>query len=348
MNVRRTLAGLCLAFTLAPAVARAQVSDADKATARDLTIEGFGALDKRDFATAADRFKRADSLYHAPTIALGLARAYVGLGKLLAAQEAYNRVAHETVPPNAPAAFANAVADAQRELAALTPRVPAVIINVKGPTEPRVTLDGVDVPNAALGVKRPVDPGQHVIKVTAAGFAPSEATFTAAEGKVEGVTVEPKPGAALPPTTPPPTTAPPGPKAPPATPPPPITPPPPATPDRAASTGSPQKTIGFIGLGLGAAGLVAGGVTGGLALSKHASLLKTCLDGHCPKGSEMTNQAAVDSYKTMGTISTIGFIAGGALAATGIVLVVTAPKAKPTATLTPVIGLGYLGAEGSF
>ncbi|MFT3767791.1 MAG: hypothetical protein QM820_20235 [Minicystis sp.] len=190
MNVRRFLAAICLASALAPAAAFAQVSDADKATARDLTIEGYAALDKKDFTTAADRFKRADSLFHAPTISLGLARAYVGLGKLLAAQEAYSRLAHETVPANAPAAFTNAVADAQRELAALQPRVPGVIINVKGPAEPKVTLDGGDVPNAALGVKRPVDPGKHVVKVMAPGFTAAEASFTAAEGKVETVTVE--------------------------------------------------------------------------------------------------------------------------------------------------------------
>jgi hypothetical protein len=192
-------------------------------------------------------------------------------------------------------------------------------------------------------VKRPVDPGQHVVKVTAAGFAATEATFTVAEGKVESVSVEPKAGASAPVATPPP-----GPVPPPTTTPPPPTTPPPATPDRGAGGASPQKMIGFVGLGLGAAGLVMGGVTGGLALSKHASLLKTCPDGHCPKGSEAANESAVNSYKTMGTISTIGFIAGGVLAATGIVLVVTAPKAKPVATLTPVIGLGYLGAEGSF
>ncbi|MFT3767790.1 MAG: hypothetical protein QM820_20230 [Minicystis sp.] len=94
--------------------------------------------------------------------------------------------------------------------------------------------------------------------------------------------------------------------------------------------------------------MIAGAVTGGLALSKHAALLETCPDGHCPKGSEAQNQSAVDSYKTMGAISTVGFIAGGVLAATGVILVVTAPKAKQTATVTPVIGLGYLGAEGRF
>lgn len=338
MWLRRSVAALVLAAALAPTSALAQVSDADKATARDLTVEGISLLEKRDYAAAADRFKRADSLFHAPTILLGLARAYVGLGKLLAAQEAYSRVTHEPVPANASAAFTNAIADAHKELAALAPRVPGVVIQVKGPAEPQVTLDGAPVPVAALGVKRPVDPGQHVVKVLAPGFSPAEAAFTVAEGKIGSVTVELKPGAGGPPAPPPI-----GPAQP-------VTPtpiePPPSEPDKPAS--STQKTLGFVGIGVGAAGLVMGAVTGGLALSKRSALLEKCPDGHCPKGSEAANQSAIDGYNTMGTVSTVGFIAGGALAVTGVVLLVTAPKARRTGLVSPVIGVGYLGAEGKF
>jgi hypothetical protein len=60
-------------------------------------------------------------------------------------------------------------------------------------------------------------------------------------------------------------------------------------------------------------------------------------------------QPKIDAYQTMGTLSTIGFLAGGALAATGVILIVTAPRANATqATFTPVVGPGYLGAAGSF
>src|SRR6201999_2886024 len=118
------------------------------------TLDGYDALEKKDWAAAADRFTRADALCHAPTVTLGLARAQVGLGKLVNAQEIYSRVVHEPIPANASAAFSRAVDDARRELDALGPRVPSVLINVKGVDAPKVTLDGVDVPNAALGVKR--------------------------------------------------------------------------------------------------------------------------------------------------------------------------------------------------
>jgi hypothetical protein len=341
MNARRLLARLILLSALVPTGALAQVSDADKATARDLTIEGYAALEKKDFTTAADRFARADALYHAPTITLGLARAQVGLGKLLSAQELYSRVTHETVPPSAPAAFTNAVADAQRELAALVPRVPSVIINVKGPDAPKVTLDGAVVPVAALGVKRAADVGKHVIHVEAAGFAPADATVTLAEGRIETVTVELKPGAG-----PAPTPAGPGPATGPAAGAPPVAGGAPA-PDTGGS--STQKTAGIAVAVVGGVGLVVGAVTGGLALSKHSTLSTSCPMGHCPSNEKTgTLGGDVSSYNTMGAISTAGFIAGGALAVTGLVVIFTAPKARRMGALTPLIGPGYVGAAGSF
>jgi hypothetical protein len=350
MRVRRCLAAILFLASLAPASALAQVSDTDKATARQLTLDGYEALDKKDWATAADRFTRADGLYHAPTVTLGLARAQVGLGKLVTAQELYSRVVHETIPANASAAFTRAVDDARRELDALTPRVPSVVITVKGSAAPKVTVDGVEVPNAALGVKRPADPGKHVVRAQGVGVSPVDVTVTLVEGKSETVAIELKPGpGGLPPAIVAPPPPPPG--VVPLPPQPnlgPATPPPGVTPDQGGSSGSPRKTIGFAGIGVGAAGLVLGGVMGGLALGKHADLLKTCPLGHCIPGTEGTNQANIDSYHTFGLVSTIGFIAGGALAATGVILVVTAPKAKTTATVTPLIGLGYLGAQGSF
>ena len=349
MRARRCFAALLFLASLAPASARAQITDADKATARQLTLDGYEALDKKDWATAADRFTRADGLYHAPTVTLGLARAMGGLGKLVTAQELYSRVVHETIPPNASAAFTRAVDEARRELDALTPRVPSVIINVKGSAAPRVTVDGVEVPSVALGVKRPADPGKHLVRAQGVGVSPVEVTITLAEGKSETVNVELKPGpGGLPPAVV-------------APPPPGVVPPPPATtapialppsgpaPDQGSSSGPLRRTVGFVGLGVGAAGLILGGAMGGLALSKHADLLKTCPAGHCAPGSEGTNQSKIDSYNTMGTVSTVGFIAGGALAATGLILVVTAPKASPqAAAVTPLVGLGYLGAQGTF
>lgn len=357
MKTRHLLfAALLVSSPLTPVIALAQTTDADKATARDLAIEGYRALQSKDYAAAVDRFTRADALYHAPTVTLGLARAQVGLGKLVSAQELYNRVAHESLPPNASNAIKKAVLDAQKELDALTPRIPSVVINVKGSGSARVTIDGVEVRAAALGVKRPVDPGKHVVAASATGLITSEATVTLAEGKSESVTLELKPRQAEPPPV---VAAAPAAKPPVAAP---VVPPiaqvapapiPPAqpdpTPDQIKGNGSTQKTVGVIALGVGAAGLLMGGITGGLALGKHSDITQSCPDGHCPPDQKSNIQPEIDSYNTMGAISTVGFIAGGVLAATGVVLILTAPKKAITqSSVTPLVGLGFIGAKGVF
>ncbi len=340
---RPLLAALLLGLSLASAPVSAQTSDADRATARALAIEGQDALEKSDFPTAADRFTRADALIHAPTLLLGLAHAQVGLGKLVTAQETYNRILREGVPPGSPPAFAKAVKDATRELDALAPRIPTVTIKVSGVSGVSdvsgvsVTLDGAPVPAAALGAKRPVDPGKHLIRAVAPGLSPSEISLTLKEGKHETLTLELKPAAAgappvaTPSDTPPPAVTPPA------------TSPPPAVAKPGSST---QKVLGIAALGLGGAGLILGGVTGVLALGKHKQLKDDCPGGVCPASA----QSALDSYHLMGTLSTVGFIVGGVGAAGGAVLFLTAPSAKPAreATLVPVLGAGYLGVQGTF
>ncbi len=353
MTLRRSFAALLFLAALTPATAFAQVSDADKGTARDLTIQGYEALKNKDFAGAADRFSRADSLYHAPTITLGLARARAGLGKLVSAQELYSRVAHESVPANASASFTNAVEEGQRELAALGPRVPGVVINVKGADAVKVTLDDIDVPSAAFGVRRPADPGEHVVRALAVGFTPVQVKVTLAEGKVETLTLELKPGPGGPTSlapSPPAGGAPPpvavGPAAPPG-----MAPlPPPDQPD--TSSGSGRKTAGFVTLGIGAGLVVVGAVVGGLAASKHSSIAAMCSNGVCPTSEESTIQPEINSYTSLGNAATGLLVVGGAAAVTGIILVATAPKATRKASITPhitpLVGLGYAGAQGSF
>lgn len=332
MPLCRPLAVLaCITVALASTGASAQVADVDRATARALSAEGHEALDRKDYAVAADRFARADGLVHAPTLLLGLARAQVGLGKLVAAQETYNRIVREGAPPKAPQVFFKAIEEARKEVDALGPRVPYVIIEVKGPSAPKVTADGVVVPSLALGVKRPLDPGVHVIAATAAGYAPAEVTVTIPEAKVETVTLEMKPEEARP-VRPPEATAPPPGKA--------------ARP--APREGSTQKTVGIAALAVGGAGLALGGVTGALAVSKHGALLERCTlaDGRCPPAAK----PELESYTTVGTLSTLGFIAGGAAATAGLVLILTAPASKPReeAALSPVLGFGYVGLRGMF
>lgn len=164
----------CAAGWLAPGVALASPSDADRATARALAREGFEAQKRADYATAADCFTRAEQLVDAPTLLLGVARAKVGLGRLVEAEETYQRILRERLEPDGPAPFVKALEDARVEAAALAPRLAWVTIDVRGARAPSVSVDGEPVANAALGVRRPYDPGSHTVHVSAEGFAPAD------------------------------------------------------------------------------------------------------------------------------------------------------------------------------
>ncbi|WP_437683203.1 hypothetical protein [Sorangium sp. So ce131] len=324
MARRLGIASLLLALTCAPAAALAQVSDADRATARSLAIEGQEALDRKDFSAALDRFGRADAIIHAPTLLLGVARAQVGMGRWIAAQESYNRILREGAPEGSPEPFFQAIDAAHKELDALAPRIPQVLITVRGSSAADVTIDGEPVPRAALGVKRPVDPGEHTIRVTAAGLAPAEVKLTLAEGASEAVVLELKPVAPPPPAAP--------------------LPPPP---DRGpVAAGGGRTALAIAAFGLGGVGLATGAVSGVLAIKKHGDLSGRCPGGRC----EPSLQGDVDSYHAMSTVSTIGFAVGAVATGAGALLLLTAPRSPRRAgiTITPVIGLGCAGAEGRF
>lgn len=84
-------------------------------------------------------------------------------------------------------------------------------------------------------------------------------------------------------------------------------------------------TLGLVGIGIGA-GL------GAVAIGKKGEV-----DDLCPDLNNCTEEgiAINDEAKTAATISTIGFIAGGALLVTGIVLWVALPSESG-----PEVGLG--------
>ncbi|HTJ84074.1 MAG TPA: hypothetical protein VL400_20280 [Polyangiaceae bacterium] len=355
-KVCATVSPLVLALALVQAPSFAQ-SDADKATARQLGVEGQEALDRKDFKTAEDRYKRADQLFHAPTIALGLARAYAGTGKYVAAQETYNRLIREGAPAGAPPAFQKAVEDAKAEVGAVSAKIGSVVISVTGADSPKVTLDDQPFSTAALGVKRPVDPGTHVVKATADGYKPAEAKFVVSEAgtATASLALEKDPNAVVAPAgsgVPAATPAAAGPQG---------EQPHPGV-DVGTQGGSSNKTIGFVALGVGGVGLVVGAITGIMAIGKHSDLDKACTDGKCTDD----KKSDVDSYNTIGTISTVGFIVGGVGVAAGAILLLTAPKEGHAASVSqplvatpkrpapsrgfvsPYVGPASVGAIGRF
>jgi len=326
--------------------ARAQ-SDDDRATARALGQEGQQAFENKDYRTAEDRYRRADKLVHAPTLMLGLARALSAEGKYVEAQETYNRMVREGLPPGAPEVFKRAVEEAKREVEAVAPRVSAVTITVKAAgggevPDAKIVLDEHPVNSASLGVRRSIDPGSHVLRASADGFKPVELSFNVTEGGSvdQPVVLEKAVG------------------GPPVAAPVPVLVTPTATAGAASST-APDTTpsgkhspLPWVAFGIGGAGLIFGAITGLLAVGDHSTLSTNCPNGTCPP----SQSGNLSSYHTMGALSTVGFIVAGVGAAAGVVLLIAQPKADSTGAsppaaglwISPAIGLGSVGAVGTF
>src|SRR5271157_3775010 len=72
-RVRLTMTATAVAAMLAASGASAQVSAADRETARSMMQEGRDLRDKGDLKGALQRFKAADDIMHVPTTSLEVA-----------------------------------------------------------------------------------------------------------------------------------------------------------------------------------------------------------------------------------------------------------------------------------
>jgi hypothetical protein len=301
----------------------------DRTTARALAYEGHEALKTKNYATAADRFKRADQLVHAPTLLVDLGRSYIGLGRLVEGHEAFQQVLREGVAPDAPATWRRALIAAQEEDAKLTPRLAWVTIRVEGANEPRVTLGDEPLSAASLGVRRAIDPGPHSVVAEAPGFLPARNDFNLAEGEAGELRLVLKRDPS----------------------------------DKPATTVAPAKkpvfvveqraarphTSAFAAYGVSAAGLLLSGVSGILMLRARGELEAECHDGHCPRTA--ANADDLSRYHTFGTLAAVGLGVGLAGAGVGTYILVSdkpnqdrGPRRSLTAQLSP----GYVGVSGRF
>jgi len=341
------LAAVSLVVLLSSPAARAQ-SDADRATARALGVDAERALEAKDYKTAEDRFRRADRLVHAPTLMLGLARSLAGEGKYVEAQETYNRILRDGVAPGSPDAFKRALNDAKKEVDGVAAKVGSVTITVKSadgaaPGDLKVVLDDEPIDTASLGVHRAIDPGAHVLRVSAPGYVAAETKFDVPAGGSTDVPVtlakEPNAATAVGAAVP-------------------ASPAPAAGAAAGVGTGGGgegssdgvRKALPWVAFGVGGAGLVVGAVAGLVAIGKHSDIQNACGGNDCTA----SHGGDVDSYHTVAAVSTVGFVVAGLGAAGGVVLLLTQPKsegAAPPATgirVVPTIGLGSLGAVGTF
>lgn len=278
--------------TVAGDVAAAPTKTVDlktRAAARKLGIEGIHLFGQKKYAEALDKFDRANGLLPAPTLGVRAARCLEKLGRLVEAAERYREVGQFELDRRAPFVHRRAKLEANNERAKLMPRIPSLEIAVSGPRGDGITvlLDNEAVPEELIDASQPVDPGNHEVRVRRADVTVSE-SMSVKEGTSARLTL------ILP-----------------ALPPPPPPPPPPVV-----------HTDWFMwsmaAFGVGAGGIVAGVVNGGIALSKQADLEERCPERTCPPEAH----GAADVFDALRYATTVGFVIGSLGLVGGTVLLV--------------------------
>jgi hypothetical protein len=327
---RRAIPAIALVATtlLGSAWARAQ---SDPAAAMELFRQGREAIKAGDYAQACPKFADSLRLDEKVGTALNLAQCEEHQGQLATARAHAQRAIDLAL-----ATHDDRLALAQELFASLDRRVPrlTVVLAPGVPPDTVVKRDEVLLGVGSLGSALPVNPGAHVIVVSASGFEPRTFTVNLTEGN--GARVEVSPGPKLPERV----TEPPAPPMP-ATPQ--LTTPTPATDAVSSSPSSSLHTWGWVAGGVGIAGIAAGSVLGLAAIAKNNQSHQTCnADNVCdPTGADERNTA-----RTLGDASTAAFVVGAAGVAGGLVLLLISPApSAPTkgVTVTPLVGAGAAG-----
>lgn len=317
---------LCLCLLLVPSVAFGQ-SDRERSVARTTAKSGIEAFQEERYSEAVELLAKAESVVHAPTHLLFIARSQVKLGLLVEAQEAYLKVINETLPKNAPPAFFRAQEEARVEVKPLEARIARLTLTVPDVPDDTlsITVDDAPFPSIALGVPTAMNPGEHVVIVTAPGKESQELSVKLSEGEKKSLDVllvssetapVAKTEAGAPPTE---------------------------------SSGSSRHGWGY---GLAATGVVSLGVgtaLGIIALGASDKALEDptlCPNNVCtPEGVQY-----ISSAKTKAIVANITIGVGAALVGVGAYFAFTDPDDKEMARIEPMTGPGdfSLALKGSF
>jgi hypothetical protein len=296
------------ALLLGTASAAAQTSEGNRIAAETLFNEAKKLMGERKYDEACPKFADSQRLDPGVGTLLNLARCYKEGGKTASAWSTYRD-----------AAAAARVAGqgereevARQEASALEPQLAKLVLKVAGPVEAlEIKLDGSVVPKSLWTIPMPVDPGEHAVQASAAGYKPWSGRLEASAGSAATLEI---PALEADPTA----TA--------------------ATDgggggasldhgsEQAKSSGQGQRTIALIAGGVGVVGIGLGTYFGLSAKSRYGDSDPYC---NSSNGCSQTGLDIRDEAIGKATISTIAFGVGAAALVGGVVLWFTAPSKKP-------------------
>jgi hypothetical protein len=302
-----------LAISLAAINGSAQTEG--KALAEALFRDGRALLEQGRTDEACKKFASSYRIEHKLGTLLNLATCHEAQGKIATAWAEFTEAAVQAERTNQPErqAFAREHADA------LYKRLSRVSIVLEGEPEATVKVDNVQIDRAALGSPFPIDPGEHVLTVTAPGKArwakkfvvpPGPASTSVSVPVLEAESAQREPRS----TTPAPLV-------------------------RSADTGarpdrSTERMFAFVMFGVGAVGVGVGSFYGLRALSTRNEAEDGC-DG---EGRFCSNPEAVSDFdraRMYGNLSTIGFGVGIVAIAAGTYLFVSSAPDRAAKSVRP-------------
>lgn len=261
----------------------------DPAAAEELFRQGRAAAENRDYLAACAKFRESNRMDPALGTLFNIADCEEKLGRLATSWTLFQEVAQRLPLDD----DRHVIADQRAQ--ALELRVPRLSVHLapSARTDIAVRRDGVALGSASLDTWLPVDPGEHVVVVTAPGT--ESVSFVARVGEGERSQLDVQLG------------------------------PPLADAGAAKSSGSgappANHTAAYLAGGLGALGLVTGVVAGVLVLDRKSTVDRNCTDDVC-------NQAGYDaaqSGKTLGVVTTVGLITGALGLGSATYLFLSAP-----------------------
>lgn len=186
-------------------------------------------------------------------------------------------------------------------LKAIEPKVPklTLVLPPEAPPATVVKRDGKAVDRSALGRPVLVDPGEHVVTVQPPDQPEHEMRVTLGLSESRRVVLELAPSTS-------------NDSAPVAEP----------APEEPPEGGSALRTAGLVVGGVGLAAVVAGAITGGLAMAEYGTAEDNCNGTVCNED----GLDAIDRTRPLGNASTALFVVGGAGLAAGVLMFVLAPS----------------------
>ncbi|MGK4005738.1 tetratricopeptide repeat protein [Sorangium sp. So ce1036] len=295
-----------LALVLCPLALAAPAAAQDIATAEALFNRGLADMEAGRYETGCEALAASQRLDPRPGTLFTLATCEARWGRIATAVTRFGDylALYQRLSPAQQVQQGERPNVAKQQRDKLTPLVPELSLSLPedAPDGTVVKRDGQVMGDAMLGVSLPVDPGEHVVSIEPPGGPVQETRIQIAQGEKKRIVLEVK-----------------GPAA--------------ATPD-AGSAGSGRRAAMIATGGIGAAGLVLGGVMGALTLGK-----RSVVEEHCGSGigvddetaCDATGLSAAESASTTGLVSTIGFGVGLAGLGAAAVLYLTEPKQRDQA-----------------